>query len=162
VLKSDEDCAPVSPKQIDTPAVNPSRPWMLTSEDLFQSKDMLSSKIVNAWGISSPTDWETQLKTAFGGECEATLSQKITRVEQWLATSAQEPAAFSQSTFVPDTQSQVLSQELVSVSQDVFADSSQQIVDVGPEAATDKDVLKARLFTKYSIVAKKKRRKDGF
>lgn len=118
---------------------------------------------MNAWGISSSADWEAQRVVALGEEAEATLSHKISRVEQWLALSNQQEPVESQATAVPETQSQIFSQELISASQlDAGVDQLQEIMEVGPEAATDKDVIKSKLVRKYSLVTKKKGRKDGF
>jgi hypothetical protein len=135
----------------------------LSREELFESTDVLASRIMNAWGISSSADWEAQRVVALGEEAEATLSHKISRVEQWLALSNQQEPVESQATNVPGSQlSQVFSQELVSVSQQEIVDDTQEAMEVGPEAAADKDVIKSKLARKYSLFARRKGRKDGF
>jgi hypothetical protein len=135
----------------------------LSREELFESTDLLASRIMNSWGISSSADWEAQRMVALGEEAEATLSHKISRVEQWLALSNQQEPVESQTTVLPGSQSQVFSQELVSVSQqDIGVDETQETMDVGLEAAADKDVIKSKLARKYSLFARKKGRKDGF
>lgn len=164
VLRPQHTSAPIVVDAADAPNVDPVPSWVLSREELFESTDILASRIMNAWGISSSADWEAQRVLAFGEEAEATLSHKISRVEQWLAFSNEQEPVESQATVVPGTQqSQVNTQELFSVSQqDNGVDDTQETMEVGPEAAEDKDVIKSKLARKYSLFAKKKGRKDGF
>ncbi|XP_059486585.1 uncharacterized protein LOC132203106 isoform X2 [Neocloeon triangulifer] len=152
VLCSDKPVPKEAPSIVEStvPNVKPELPFMLKQYDLFEGEEnALSSKILESWCIQSPEDWEAKKIAALGGEVES--STKLDRVEAWLATN---PRENPETQFGSSQDSQPLTQDLV--------ENSQPTVEIGQEAATDKDVLKSKLFSKYSIVGKKKKRHDGF
>ncbi|CAB3374285.1 Hypothetical predicted protein [Cloeon dipterum] len=154
-------------QETEMPGVRPELPFMLKQLDLFEGvENPLNSKILEQWGIYSQQDWETKKVEALGGVVESTA--KIDLVSDWLAANPSQtcetPRRMTQeSQDVEEFDSQIFSQDLVSASQEEYlVESSQLPEEIGQEAATDKDVLKMKLFSKYSNVGKKRRRYDGF